>query len=142
MGLSMPDLFPGNVVQVYTGQGHWAIGVVLDGVLPDGRHRIQILDTGTIEWVWPSATKPREEDRHWHWQEQGICTQTNPDSFHPAEGGNNVRAKDVCRHQCPVRADCLCFALDNPVTGIWGGTSENERRRIKQTIRKINEEAS
>jgi len=41
-------------------------------------------------------------------------------------------AKDVC-DQCPVKAPCLQFALEtNQDSGIWGGTSEDERRRLRR----------
>jgi WhiB family redox-sensing transcriptional regulator len=38
----------------------------------------------------------------------------------------------VC-DSCPVRAQCLQFALEtNQEAGIWGGTSEEERRRLRR----------
>ena len=38
------------------------------------------------------------------------------------------KAKQVC-DECPVSADCLEYALEtNQDSGIWGGTSEEERR--------------
>lgn len=46
------------------------------------------------------------------------------------ERGENVRpAKRVCA-ECPVQAVCLEYALTFDAVGIWGGTSEKERRRI------------
>ncbi len=42
-------------------------------------------------------------------------------------------AKEVCG-TCPVRADCLDFALvTNQESGVWGGTSEEERRRLRRS---------
>jgi len=41
-------------------------------------------------------------------------------------------AKTVCE-PCPFIIPCLAYALKTPNTlGIWGGTSEQERRRIKK----------
>ena len=38
---------------------------------------------------------------------------------------------------CPVRRQCLDFALNNPLGqyGIWGGTTAYERRRMRTTMR-------
>ncbi|WP_374198573.1 WhiB family transcriptional regulator [Streptomyces scabiei] len=41
-------------------------------------------------------------------------------------------AKQVC-NGCPVRAECLEFALDtNQDSGVWGGTSEDKRRAARR----------
>lgn len=41
-----------------------------------------------------------------------------------------VTAKKICSG-CPVQPACLAYALDAKVGhGVWGGTSERERRRI------------
>lgn len=39
-------------------------------------------------------------------------------------------AKAVCA-RCPVRAKCLNWALSMNVSGVWGGSSEYERRRMR-----------
>jgi hypothetical protein len=34
---------------------------------------------------------------------------------------------------CPVRGECLDFALlTNQDSGVWGGTSEDERRKLRR----------
>jgi WhiB family redox-sensing transcriptional regulator len=39
-------------------------------------------------------------------------------------------ARRVCA-DCPVKTECLEYALANRIDhGVWGGTSERERRRI------------
>ncbi|MGA0803208.1 MAG: WhiB family transcriptional regulator, partial [Ilumatobacteraceae bacterium] len=44
------------------------------------------------------------------------------------------RAKQVC-DECPVKIECLDFAIEtNQDSGIWGGTSEEERRDIRRRI--------
>lgn len=46
-------------------------------------------------------------------------------------------AKAVCR-TCPAKHDCLEFALSSDplwTLGVWGGTSERERRRIRRERR-------
>jgi WhiB family redox-sensing transcriptional regulator len=65
------------------------------------------------------------------WQEQALCAETDPEAFFPEKGGSTRDAKRVCTG-CPVRAQCLEFALENDERfGIWGGLSERERRRLR-----------
>ena len=65
------------------------------------------------------------------WQEQALCAETDPEAFFPEKGGSTRDAKRVCTG-CPVRAQCLEFALENDERfGIWGGLSERERRRVR-----------
>jgi WhiB family transcriptional regulator, redox-sensing transcriptional regulator len=67
------------------------------------------------------------------WQEQSLCSQTDPDAFFPEKGGSTREAKRVCL-RCPVRVECLGYALDHDERfGIWGGLSERERRKLKRS---------
>lgn len=44
-------------------------------------------------------------------------------------------AKDVCNHECPVRDQCLRFALTAGMTdGVWGGMSEDERKAFRRRV--------
>jgi hypothetical protein len=45
----------------------------------------------------------------------------------PGEKDRVGRAKDVCA-PCPVRRECLDYALTCGCTGIYGGTTEAERK--------------
>jgi hypothetical protein len=45
-------------------------------------------------------------------------------------------AKAICA-ECPYKERCLKFALDNHEQGIWGGTTERDRRRINTALGKI-----
>ncbi|MFG3702412.1 WhiB family transcriptional regulator [Bacillus mobilis] len=66
------------------------------------------------------------------WQERGICNQTDPELFYVDKGGTPEPAKAVCRN-CEVRIDCLEYALaNNEAYGVWGGTTERERRALKR----------
>ncbi|TPM82622.1 WhiB family transcriptional regulator [Mesorhizobium sp. B2-3-3] len=66
------------------------------------------------------------------WREEALCRQTDPELFHPEVGANTVDAKRTCT-ACPVRRDCLEFALETEqYWGVWGGLSQNElRRRVR-----------
>lgn len=73
------------------------------------------------------------------WRKDAICSDTDPDLFFPVGTTGYAlvqidRAKQVCG-ECPVCHDCLQYALDtNQDSGIWGGTSEEERRQIRRRL--------
>lgn len=75
-----------------------------------------------------------------HWREQAACQHSDANLFFPA-GSTGAAiaqievAKAVCG-SCPVAAECLKFALEtNQEAGIWGGKSEEERRRLRRVWR-------
>lgn len=53
--------------------------------------------------------------------------------FFPGSGRNmDAEAKAVCR-RCPVRMECLGYALTNHIDyGVWGGMNEHERERARK----------
>jgi WhiB family redox-sensing transcriptional regulator len=64
------------------------------------------------------------------WMIDAYCRRLAPAEFFPSDGLGVEDAQRVC-NDCRVRADCLQYALDNRIDhGVWGGTSERERRRI------------
>lgn len=72
-----------------------------------------------------TAQLPRE------WVDQAVCASTDGDVFFPG-GGSVPKARMICA-QCPVRMECLEWALSQPdhMPGVWGGLSERERKRIR-----------
>ena len=69
------------------------------------------------------------------WQERALCSQTDPEAFFPDKGGSTKAALAVCAG-CSVRAECLEFAIANDERfGVWGGTTERERRRLRRCLR-------
>lgn len=74
------------------------------------------------------------------WQDKAACRDTDPALFFPvgttgAAIDQIASAKRVC-HNCMSRDACLEFALTtNQDTGVWGGTSEEERRIIRRRLR-------
>jgi len=72
---------------------------------------------------------PRQES----WAARGACRQSDPDLFFPVAARGPAlrqlaRAKSVCE-RCPVRVQCLEYALQSGQSfGVWGGASEEERR--------------
>lgn len=66
------------------------------------------------------------------WQVRAACRTMDPELFFPERGETQAEAKAVCA-TCPVRRDCLKYAIDNCERhGIWGGLSERERRKIRR----------
>lgn len=66
------------------------------------------------------------------WQNNALCAQTDPEAFFPEKGGSTREAKRVCA-KCEVRQACLEYALVHDERfGIWGGTSERDRRRLRR----------
>ena len=63
----------------------------------------------------------------------GACSGVDPDIFFPEKGGDTKTPKKICA-DCVIRDLCLEYALQNGERiGIWGGTSERERRRIRRS---------
>ncbi|MEU1342015.1 WhiB family transcriptional regulator [Streptomyces sp. NPDC090075] len=73
------------------------------------------------------------------WRVRGLCLREDPDLFFPigsvSSGPVAIQtdaAKAVCR-RCPVLEKCLAWAVDaGPIEGIWGGTTEGERRAMRR----------
>ena len=73
------------------------------------------------------------------WAERALCAQADPDAWFPTKGQHAIAktATRICR-QCPVRVQCLDYALSGAdtwggyATGIWGGTTPHERDRLRQ----------
>ena len=58
--------------------------------------------------------------------------QCRPGRLLSEKGGSTREAKRICG-ECPVRAECLEYALEEDERfGIWGGMSERERRKLKR----------
>lgn len=67
------------------------------------------------------------------WGSKALCREVDPDLFFPAPGEHEQteQAKQVC-DRCPVRTECLAWALDVGLrAGICGGVTEGERRRMR-----------
>lgn len=66
------------------------------------------------------------------WQQHARCVGYGVDYWFPTRGESTTIAKAVCAG-CMVRAECLEFALTEEIRhGIWGGTSERERGRMRK----------
>lgn len=64
------------------------------------------------------------------WRNEGICNGVkNPDVFF---GANTVAASKVTCSYCPVQEKCLIWALIYKEEGLWGGTTEDERKEFTE----------
>jgi WhiB family redox-sensing transcriptional regulator len=64
------------------------------------------------------------------WMTRGKCRDLDPALFFPSDGVGVVAAQRACA-ECPVKGECLEYALEHHIDhGVWGGASERERRRL------------
>jgi len=86
-----------------------------------------------VALTWNRSIDWDKED----WRASAACRHVDPDLFFPV--GNTgpaveqiESAKAVC-HQCEAQPACLEFALaTNQEAGVWGGSSEEERRKLRK----------
>lgn len=63
------------------------------------------------------------------WRTRGACVDMDPDLFFPEPDEPADEALAACSG-CPVRRECLAAALvSREAYGVWGGTTEQDRRR-------------
>jgi WhiB family redox-sensing transcriptional regulator len=69
------------------------------------------------------------------WLAEAACRGADTNLFYPTDVGRHVdrKAKQNCEG-CPVIAECLDWALRHGEHGIWGGTTDNERKRLRRNI--------
>jgi WhiB family transcriptional regulator, redox-sensing transcriptional regulator len=74
------------------------------------------------------------------WRSLSACRAEDPDLFFPAARTLTIfvqlaRAKAICA-RCPVTDECLRYALGTGQEyGVWGGTSEEERKSMRRLVR-------
>lgn len=72
------------------------------------------------------------------WKLEAACRTKPTSMFYPERPSHGLPAPmaeiraalEVCA-RCPVTMICLEYALQRKEVGIWGGTTENERRKMK-----------
>lgn len=65
------------------------------------------------------------------WRDSAACASVGGDWWFPEAGGRARTARRICNEVCPVRAECLAYAIaaDEP-WGIFGGLTRNERLQL------------
>lgn len=76
------------------------------------------------------------------WRERAACGGAKDQSpWFPAEGSDTAqssspvpeKAAKICGG-CDVRTECLLYALENRVLGVWGGTMTHERDAMRREL--------
>lgn len=70
------------------------------------------------------------------WRDSAACAGVDGELFFPEPRGGRTgwEAKAICA-RCPVRAECLDYALSLPIEhvwGIWAGTTDADRRALRR----------
>ena len=71
------------------------------------------------------------------WRQKASCRDTDPDLFFPVGTTglalDQIEAAQVVLPGCKARGECLEFALaTDQEAGVWGATSEEERRKLRK----------
>lgn len=74
-----------------------------------------------------------------NWRDYAACKGADPQVFFVERGhANDIgKAKAICA-TCIVRPSCLKYALslhERDAIGIWGGTTQEERRILKRSLK-------
>jgi len=71
------------------------------------------------------------------WRHTALCRDEDPELFFPigttGPAATQVDAAKIVCQRCPALEPCLTWALETGQdAGVWGGTSEDERRALKR----------
>lgn len=68
--------------------------------------------------------------RNLAWLDEGLCQQVGPAEFFPEKGSSTKTARAICA-ECPVKRECLEYALEiGDHYGVYGGLGERQRRTL------------
>ena len=127
---SLANLVPGMLGGMGMGPGMHCV---------EAKVSVQIHEHSVV-FPTPESAEPRV------WRTGAACRDTDPDLFFPVgQTGPAIahiaNAKAVCS-TCSVQIECLEYALmTNQDAGIWGGLTEDDRRKIRRERRKANRAA-
>lgn len=73
------------------------------------------------------------------WTTGAACLDADPELWFADEHdqyADEPEARRVCVQLCAVREQCLAYATDRDLYGIWGGTDRSERNALRKALRK------
>jgi WhiB family redox-sensing transcriptional regulator len=65
------------------------------------------------------------------WKSRAGCIEVPAALFFPQVERVSHAVAEVCAG-CPVREECLEYAIDNNELGIWAGTSASQRMKLRR----------
>lgn len=72
------------------------------------------------------------------WQQKAACMGADPDLWFPPPNGGQKQARQaraICA-DCPVRTECLAYAINQRIGhGIWGGLDTKDRQKLTGEFR-------
>lgn len=69
------------------------------------------------------------------WMDGALCAGADTELFFSDNPTDIAAAKSICS-VCPVRSQCLRYALERPqLDGVWGGATRVERAEMRRTRR-------
>jgi len=92
---------------------------------------MRVLTSGTDKGLFPL-----ESDMAWQRDAacRGLGVEESRAIFFPPPGRSIDDARAICG-PCPVREQCLEFALTNGCIGVWAGTTERQRFKLRRSQR-------
>jgi WhiB family redox-sensing transcriptional regulator len=70
------------------------------------------------------------------------CVGIDVNMFFTEDGSSTFQEENFLKRTCatcPVKSECLDYALNHAVLGWWGGTSELQRKRLRKKLNIIAE---
>jgi WhiB family redox-sensing transcriptional regulator len=74
----------------------------------------------------------------YNFTDQANCIGIDVNMFFTQEGSSTFEEENFLKrtcNACPVKFECLDYALNHAVLGWWGGTSEAKRRRLRKQLK-------
>lgn len=77
-----------------------------------------------------------------NWRKRAACRDADPELFFPVSKVDRKnqdqirRAKNICA-RCPVRKECLQEAMESGDEGVFGGTTDEERREMRRSGKRV-----
>jgi WhiB family redox-sensing transcriptional regulator len=86
-----------------------------------------------IEWLmFPMSPEMTALLKRPAWQSDAACRGLEVDTFFPGSHEDLGASVATCV-SCPVKNECLNYALEDPsLKGVWGGTSARQRSRLRR----------
>ena len=96
-----------------------------------GSGRLYFDPEGTVS-ILNGAREFGEDRMLSQWHKRAACRGQGPADFVRGPKSDYGAIRELCE-TCPVRPECLDYALgDESLTGLWGGTTDTERRMIRR----------